>query len=422
MLGVVRVEGQRVMVDVHALRGQPAPRLAAVVGHLDEGVERIDAVEAVRVGVEFVVVHGRARLVARGPAPVLAHVLAAEGAAVVPRRLDDRVDHVRVNRRNRHPDPPLVARRQPAVDRAPGVSAVRGLVDPGARPAVDHRPLVPPPLPRRRVHHVRVARVEVDLVDAGVLVDFEHALPRVAAVGRAVEPALAALGPQRPLRRDEHRARIVGMHRDHADVARRLQPHVRERPPAVDRLVDAVAIAHRALAVVLAGADPQREVVVRVERDRADRVRAVVVEDGRPGRPRVGRLPDVPRRGRDVPGAAVGGIDRDVGDSPRGDRRADAAPAEGGEEAGVQLGGAVVGAAGAVALLGGERGGDREGREQGRGEQGREGAGAARQGAGAGGVAAKGRACAMEGRACAMVVHRGSRLGGDGSRDAGVYS
>ena len=222
-------------------------------------------------------------------------------------------------------------------------------------PAVDHRPLVPAALPRRRIHHVRIAGVEVDLVDAGVLVDFEDALPRLAAVRGAVEPALAALGPQRPLRRDEDLARVVGVHRDHADVPRRLQSHVRERAPAVDRLVDAVAVAHRALAVVLAGADPKREVVVRVERDRADRIRAVVVEDRRPGGPGVGRLPHVPRRGRDVPGAAVCGVDRDVGDAPRGHRRTDAPPAEGGEEAGVQLGGAVLVAVGtAPALLGGE--------------------------------------------------------------------
>ena len=374
MLGVVRVEGDRVMVHVHALRGEPAPRLAPVVGHLDEGVERVDAVEAVRVGVELVVVHRRARLVARGAAPVLAHVLAAEGAAVAHRRLDDRVEHVRVDRRDCHPDPPLVARRQPAVDRAPGVASVRGLVDARARPAVDHRPLVPAALPRRRVHHVRVARVEVDFVDARVLVDFEDPLPGVSAVGGAVEAALAARRPERSLRRDEDGARVVGVDRDHADVAGRLQPHVRERTPAVNRLVDAVAVSHRALAVVLAGADPEGEVVVRVERDRADRVRAVVVEDRRPGGARVARLPHVPRTGRDVPGAAVGWVDRDVGDAPRGGRRADAPPAEGGEEAGVQLGGAVVVAArAATALLGGEGGGGREGREQCRGEQGREG-------------------------------------------------
>ena len=64
MLGIVRVEGDGVMVDVHAPRRQPAPGLAAVVGRLQEGVQGVDAVEAMRIGVQLVVVHRRGRLVA----------------------------------------------------------------------------------------------------------------------------------------------------------------------------------------------------------------------------------------------------------------------------------------------------------------------------------------------------------------------
>ena len=329
MLGVVRVEGDGVMVDMHALGRQPAPALASVVGHLHEGVHGIDAVEAMRIGVELMIVHGRGRLVARSPAPVFAHVLRAEGAALVPRRLDDGVEHVRPHGGDGEPDPPLVPGGKPAVDRPPGLAAIGGLVDARAGTPVDHRPLVPAPLPRGSVHHLRVARIEVDFVDAGVLVDLEHEFPALARVSRPVEPALAARRPQRPLRRREHGARIVGMHRDHADMQRGLESHVAERAPPVHRLVDPVPVAHRALPVVLAGAYPEGEVVPRIERDGTDGVGPVVVEDGVPGCPCVGGLPHTAGGGRDVPGAAVGRVDGDVGDAPRGHGRPDAAPAEG---------------------------------------------------------------------------------------------
>ena len=52
-----------------------------------------------------------------------------------------------------------------------------------------------------------------------------------------------------------------------------------QAPAAVDRLVDAVAVADAALAVVLAGADPDRERILRIDRHAADRVRALPVED-----------------------------------------------------------------------------------------------------------------------------------------------
>ena len=106
---------------------------------------------------------------------------------------------------------------------------------------------------------------------------------------------------------------------------------------AVDRPVDAVAVGDAALAVVLAGADPDRERVLRVERDAADRVRALAVEDRRPGRARVGRLPDAARGDRDVPDRVVPRVDGDVADAPGGHRRPDAAEREPGEGLGLEL-------------------------------------------------------------------------------------
>lgn len=57
---------------------------------------------------------------------------------------------------------------------------------------------------------------------------------------------------------------------------------VAPRSTAVLRLINSIAIRHATLAVVLASANPNSEWVLRIERDRADRIRAFVIEDRRP--------------------------------------------------------------------------------------------------------------------------------------------
>ena len=94
-----------------------------------------------------------------------------------------------------------------------------------------------------------------------------------------------------------------------------LQPDVRQAGAAVDRLVNAVAIADAALAVVLARAHPDHR-WFGIDHDGADGVRAVVVEDRRPGGARVCRLPHAAGADRDVPDIAVLRIDGNVDDPP----------------------------------------------------------------------------------------------------------
>ena len=81
------------------------------------------------------------------------------------------------------------------------------------------------------------------------------------------------------------------------------------------RLVDAVAVADAALAVVLAGADPDDARVLRVDRDAADRVGALAVEDRRPGGAGVRRSSRRRPRRRPRTSALVGRIDGDVADA-----------------------------------------------------------------------------------------------------------
>ncbi len=199
---------------------------------------------------------------------------------------------------------PLVRFRQPLLELLPVLAAVHGLVDRRLRPAVDQREDVPAPLVARRVHRVGIARVDPHLVDARVLGDVEDALPALAAVGRLVEAAVAAVGPERTLRGHEDLARVARVDDDPADVLRILQADVLPRLPAVVGPVDAVAVRHRALAVVLAAPDPDDERVLRIDREAADRVGALLVEDRLEARAVVRRLPDAPGRRRDVEGVA----------------------------------------------------------------------------------------------------------------------
>ena len=226
VVGVVRIDPQRVAVHVHAAPLDVPPGAAAVLGHVQEGVEHVHAIDLVRVAHDLVVIHrGRTGVVAH-PRPRRAAIGAAEEAGQAVLRLDDRVDDVGVRRRDAQPDLAQVAGRQAAGGLGPRRAAVGGTPDARARPAVDHRPHVAATLPRAGVEHVGIAGIHVHLVDAGVLVDLEDAIPGRAPVARAVEAAVAAGTPQRALGGHVDRVGIRRVHQDAADVAGVLQAHV----------------------------------------------------------------------------------------------------------------------------------------------------------------------------------------------------
>ena len=124
----------------------------------------------------------------------------------------------------------------------------------------------------------------------------EDPLPRLPAVPRAVDPALRVRaeglaedgrpGDVRVRRVDDHRADLAGLL---ADVPPGL--------PGVGGLVDAVPLRDVAPDVRLARADVDDVRVGRRHRDRADRARRLVVEDGLPPDAAVRGLPH-PARGR----------------------------------------------------------------------------------------------------------------------------
>src|SRR5205823_1748508 len=106
---------------------------------------------------------------------------------------------------------------------------------------------------------------------------------RRTSVGALVQTTVAARPPQRPLGGDEDDVGVARVEDDLADVFGSLQSDALPALAAVERLVHAVAVADGALAVLLAGTDPDRVGVFRIERDVADGIRPLIVEHRRPG-------------------------------------------------------------------------------------------------------------------------------------------
>src|SRR5262249_53755864 len=153
-------------------------------------------------------------------------------------------------------DAALVHTRKAGGDLRPRLAAVGAAADGGLGAAVDQCEDVPAALVRRGEQHVGVTRVEDDVVDPRVLADVQNAIPALSAGGGLVQPAVAAGPPQRPLGGDVDGVAVARVDDDLADVLRLLQPDLLPAGAAVDRLVQPVAVADAALAVVLAGADP----------------------------------------------------------------------------------------------------------------------------------------------------------------------
>src|SRR5206468_4310369 len=105
--------------------------------------------------------------------------------------------------------PAEIARRQPLRQLPPGLAAISRLVDAALLAAfldgvivvvtVLHRLIagmavkaVAPPLPGRCQQRIRLLRMELHVNDASDIVQQEHLVPGLAAVGRLVEAALLA--------------------------------------------------------------------------------------------------------------------------------------------------------------------------------------------------------------------------------------
>src|SRR5262249_50731026 len=184
--------------------------------------------------------------------------------------------------------------------------------------------------------YVGVARVEDGVGATGVFGYVEDLLPRLSAIRSFVQPAVAAGAPQRALCGDVDGVGVARVEEDLADVLGLLQSDLLPGLPAVGGFVNAVAVADGALAVVLAGADPDGAGIFRVQLDVADGVGTLAIEDRRPGDAGVGGLPDPAGGHRDVVVTAVVRVDGEADDAAGEQRRADRAQAQPGEDLGRQ--------------------------------------------------------------------------------------
>ena len=332
---VVGIELQVVVVHVLPAAVDLAPRRAVVVGDVGPHVHRVDPAGPVRVWKDLhVVLRVHADVVA-----ALLPALAAVGGAVEAARVvgggDQGVDDVGVVGRDGESDAAdvvPVGGGEALRELPPGRAAVLGLVDAALRAARDQEAGVPAPLPRRGVEDVGVPGIQHHVADPGVLGDVEHPLPGGAAVDRLVEAAVSAGPPQRPLRRDEDGVAVARVDHDLADVLRLVEPQVLEGSSGVAAPPDPVAVAHRALAVVLAGAEPEHVGIRGIDHDRRGRIHRVVLEDRLPGGSPVRGLEGVPGGDRNVPSRPVVRVDRYVGDAAGAGGGADFPELQAGEQ------------------------------------------------------------------------------------------
>ena len=384
---VRRVDPQRVVVQVHAGRRVGSEVAPSVGRPVHAGTAQVHALGVVGVHPYLAVIHGtivgRAQVLPRlapvGGAvdAVLALALGRPAAEPLPRRarigFDQREDHVAVAPVDGQPDPPLVALRQSVGQLGPGVAAVGCAVDAAAGSAAVEAPGAPSALVRGREERARVRQVHDQVDGAGVVVDVQDLLPRVAAVGRAVDAPLRVGAPQVADRRHVRHVRVPGVDLNARDVVRVGQPQVRPRAPGVGGAVDAGA-PRRALPVLrLARADPDDVGVRRRHRHVAHRGRRFVLEDVLEGDAGVLRLPHAAAGGADVEDARVRLDHGQVRHAPAHDRGTDRAELEGGGGAGEGVRGRVHGGLGRGRRRGGGRNGDQEAGDRKERERGRAG-------------------------------------------------
>src|SRR5256714_10684954 len=110
-----------------------------------------------------------------------------------------------------------------------------------------------------------------------------------------------------------------------------LQSNIAPGFPAIIRTIDSAAVRHAALTVVFAGADPNRQRILRIEHDTADRVRPLAIEYRGPGVSIVDGFPNAARRARHEIVRRIVRLDRETDHAPRSKRRPDRSKAQAGE-------------------------------------------------------------------------------------------
>src|SRR5262249_26034520 len=133
----------------------------------------------------------------------------------------------------------VIAFRVRGTEFFPRVAAIVGAVQATARAAAGETPRRSPGLPQTRKENARVRRVKADIDRAGIGVLLEDLLPRLAAIGGAIDAALG-VGAERAAKDcgvGEHR---IGPMYDHTADLSFLLPDMLPALAAVAGFVDAI--------------------------------------------------------------------------------------------------------------------------------------------------------------------------------------
>ena len=199
------------------------------------------------------------------------------------------------------------------------------------------RPALAPEIPHSGVERLRILAIEGDHRAARrEVLSREDLRPGLAAVGGLEHAAFVAVGPELSGRAGVHGVGGRRVDEDLDDPLGAREADVRPVLAAVDGLVDPVADRDAVARPGLARSDPDDLRIRRVDRDGADRLHGLLVEDGLVSRAAVDRLPDAAggRSDEDRQAIAVAhGVDRRDAAAHRG--RSDVAGAEAGDRFGI---------------------------------------------------------------------------------------
>src|SRR5260221_4699180 len=298
---VLRVKPHVVVVAVG--HGHLGKRLAAVDRPPQTRVQHPDGVGILWVGVDVQIVPGPAARLAllAQLLPRLAAVVRAEDGAIL--GVDDGPHTVRARRRDHHADLAEGALGQPLVARdvRPGVAAVGRLPEAGALAAADELMGLAHGFPEGGVGDARVVGIHREIAGARGRAAEEHALPRLAAIARAVDAAglVGAVGVAK--RGNIYHIRILWVGAYLGDIARVLQAEMRPGLAGVGGFVDAVTMRDIATNRGLSHAGVDHIGVRGRDGQRADRgALEEAVRDVLPVDAAVGRLPDATPGGAEV--------------------------------------------------------------------------------------------------------------------------
>src|SRR6476660_4797292 len=211
-------------------------------------------------------------------------------------RLDNRIDAIRIRSRNGDADPAQdSARKTIALEAFPRHAVVFGTVKSATRAAAREKPWVPPRLPKRCEHDVRIMRIENNVDPASVFIFRQDFRPCFAPVGRTKNSALLIWTESMTQRRDQNHILISWIDNQGADLPRVLEANVLPRFSAVDRFEDSGAVGGIAANGRFTGAGVNHIVVRLRNCNRADRRNRLLVKKWNPVRAAIGRFPDSAR-------------------------------------------------------------------------------------------------------------------------------